>query len=76
MPGWERLFLAGSELNILCGLCVGHDAIFSMLSRAPVITLIAKDRVLRHNPAAAIYSQYLRRQFGVQGRYKHDRDIL
>jgi len=61
----DLLNLAGSELNILCGLCVGHDAIFSMVSRAPVVTLIAKDRVLGHNPAAAIYSQYIRRQFGV-----------
>jgi uncharacterized metal-binding protein len=59
----DLLNMAGSELNILCGLCVGHDAIFSMVSRAPVVTLIAKDRVLGHNPAAAIYSQYLRRQF-------------
>jgi uncharacterized metal-binding protein len=60
----DLLNKAGSELNILCGLCVGHDAIFSMVSRAPVVTLIAKDRVLGHNPAAAVYSQYLRRQFG------------
>jgi len=61
----DLLNRAGSELNILCGLCVGHDAIFSMVSRAPVVTVIAKDRVLGHNPAAAIYSQYIRRQFGV-----------
>ncbi|MCK4343507.1 MAG: DUF1847 domain-containing protein [Phycisphaerae bacterium] len=51
---------AGTELNIICGLCVGHDAIFSMISRAPVTTLIAKDRVLAHNPAGAIYSRYIR----------------
>jgi len=57
---------AGSELNILCGLCVGHDAIFSMVSKAPVVTLIAKDRVLGHNPAAAVYVQYVRRQFDAQ----------
>lgn len=61
----DLLNLAGSELNILCGLCVGHDAIFSRVSCAPVVTLIAKDRVLGHNPAAAIYSQYIRREFGV-----------
>jgi uncharacterized metal-binding protein len=52
---------AGTELNILCGLCVGHDAIFTMTSRAPVTTLIVKDRVLAHNPVGAIYSRYLRR---------------
>ena len=54
---------AGTQLNIICGLCVGHDAIFAKLSDAPVTTLIAKDRVLGHNPAAAIYCQYIRKQF-------------
>jgi uncharacterized metal-binding protein len=54
---------AQTRLNVLCGLCVGHDAIFSMASEAPVTTLIAKDRVLGHNPAAAIYSQYIRKSF-------------
>ncbi|UCG32673.1 MAG: DUF1847 domain-containing protein [Phycisphaerales bacterium] len=52
---------AGAELNVLCGLCVGHDAIFTMCSQAPVTTLIAKDRVLAHNSAGAIYSRYIRR---------------
>jgi uncharacterized metal-binding protein len=52
---------AGTELNVLCGLCVGHDAIFALCSEAPVTTLIAKDRVLAHNPAGAIYSRYIRR---------------
>jgi uncharacterized metal-binding protein len=54
---------AETQLNIICGLCVGHDAIFARLSDAPVTTLIAKDRVLAHNPAAAIYCQYVRRRF-------------
>jgi len=54
---------AETQLNIICGLCVGHDAIFAKLSGAPVTTLIAKDRVLAHNPASAIYCQYIRRQF-------------
>ena len=52
-----------TQLNVICGLCVGHDAIFAQLSEAPVTTLIAKDRVLAHNPASAIYCQYIRRQF-------------
>jgi len=47
---------AGSQLNILVGLCVGHDALFTKTSKAPVTTLVAKDRVLCHNPAAALYS--------------------
>ena len=54
---------AKTQLNVLCGLCVGHDAIFSKVSKAPVTTLIAKDRVLAHNPVAAIYCQYIRKQF-------------
>ena len=47
---------AGSQLNILMGLCVGHDALFYKASKAPVTTLVAKDVVLGHNPAAAIYN--------------------
>ena len=57
----ELLNQAESELNIICGLCVGHDAIFTKLSKAPVTTLIAKDRVLAHNPAGALYCQYIRK---------------
>lgn len=58
----ELLNESGTDINILCGLCVGHDAVFSMRSKAPVTTLIVKDRVLAHNPAAAVYSQYIRRR--------------
>ncbi len=57
----EMLNDAGTGLNIVCGLCVGHDSIFYMKSKAPVTTFITKDRVLGHNPAAAIYVQYIRR---------------
>ena len=53
---------AETELNILCGLCVGHDAVFTMASKAPVTTLIVKDRVLAHNPIGAIYCRYIRRR--------------
>ena len=47
---------AGCQLNILVGLCVGHDALFAKTSKAPMTTLVAKDRVLGHNPVAAIYN--------------------
>ena len=59
----ELLYRAGVELNILIGLCVGHDSLFFMHSRAPTTVLIAKDRVLGHNPVAALYtsSSYYRR---------------
>lgn len=44
-----------TDLNIVVGLCVGHDSLFYRYSDALVTTLIAKDRVLAHNPAAALY---------------------
>jgi uncharacterized metal-binding protein len=46
---------AGTELNVLLGLCVGHDSLFMKHSVAPVTVLAAKDRVLGHNPLAAVY---------------------
>ena len=54
-----------TEFNIAVGLCVGHDSLFYKYSKAMVTTLIAKDRVLGHNPAAAVYCYdgYLRKQF-------------
>ncbi|MTV48283.1 DUF1847 domain-containing protein [Heliobacillus mobilis] len=45
-----------TELNVIIGLCVGHDSLFIKYSQAPVTTLITKDRVLGHNPAAALYT--------------------
>ncbi|MCF8217270.1 MAG: DUF1847 domain-containing protein [Chlorobium sp.] len=45
-----------SDLNVVIGLCVGHDALFCRHSEALVTTLIVKDRVLAHNPAAALYT--------------------
>ena len=56
----------GTELNIVVGLCVGHDSLFYMHSKAPVVTLIAKDRVTGHNPVAVIYSSYYWSQFGIR----------
>ena len=49
---------AGAEMNLLVGLCVGHDMIFNKYSKAPVTTVIVKDRVLAHNPAGALYTPY------------------
>jgi uncharacterized metal-binding protein len=53
----------GTEFNILVGLCVGHDALCLKHVRAPTTVLIAKDRVLCHNPAAGLYlsGSYYRR---------------
>lgn len=46
---------AGTDLNILLGLCVGHDSLFYKYSEAPVTTLFVKDRVTCHNPVAPLY---------------------
>lgn len=51
---------ARTELNFTIGLCVGHDMLFNKHSAAPVSTLVAKDRLLSHNPLGAIYSSYWR----------------
>jgi len=47
-----------TDLNIILGLCIGHDILFTKYSEAPVTTLAVKDRVLAHNPLGAIYSGY------------------
>ena len=49
---------AGTQLNVLVGLCVGHDSLFFLHSEAPVTVLIVKDRVTGHNPAAALYTSH------------------
>lgn len=38
----------GTELNIMMGLCLGHDMIFNSKSEAPVTPLVVKDRKLKH----------------------------
>ena len=44
-----------TDLNIVIGLCVGHDSLFYKYSDALCTTLVVKDRVLGHNPVAALY---------------------
>lgn len=46
----------GCELDILLGLCVGDDTLFIKHAKAPVTVLAVKDRVLAHNPLAALYT--------------------
>ena len=38
----------GTELNVMMGLCLGHDMIFNSKSKAPVTPLIVKDRMSSH----------------------------
>jgi len=54
----EVLNQVGTDFNILIGLCVGHDMLFTQASKAPVTTLIVKDRFTGHNPVIALYSRY------------------
>jgi uncharacterized metal-binding protein len=56
------------DLNVLLGLCVGHDSLFFKYGEAPTTVLAVKDRVTGHNPLAAIYladSYYKRIRTGV-----------
>jgi uncharacterized metal-binding protein len=46
---------AGTEFNILVGLCVGHDSLFFKYAQAPTTVLVAKDRVFGHNPVMGLY---------------------
>lgn len=59
----EILNEAGTDLNLIVGLCVGHDSLFLKNSNALCTCVITKDRVLAHNPAAALYtsSSYYKR---------------
>ncbi len=54
----------GTDLNVVLGLCVGHDTLFIKYSEAPVTCLVAKDRALAHNPVGALYcsSGYFRKR--------------
>jgi uncharacterized metal-binding protein len=54
---------AGTEFNILMGLCVGHDSLFMKYSEAFCTVLVVKDRVTGHNPLAAIqlYKSYYKK---------------
>jgi len=54
----ELLNKARTDINVIIGLCVGHDMLFTMNSQAPVTTLIVKDRFTGHNPVISLYTKY------------------
>lgn len=58
----------GTEFNVVMGLCVGHDSLFFMHSKAPVTVLVAKDRVLGHNPVAALNTSHSYYRHLIEGR--------
>ncbi len=47
---------AGTEFNVLLGLCVGHDSLFFKYAEAPTTVLAVKDRLTGHNPLGPIYT--------------------
>jgi uncharacterized metal-binding protein len=51
------------DMAIMLGLCIGHDTLFIKYCDVPLTVLAVKDRVLGHNPLAAIYNSdiYYRR---------------
>jgi uncharacterized metal-binding protein len=61
----KKLAERGTDFNIIIGLCVGHDTLFIKNSQAPVSVMIVKDRVMGHNPVAALYTAK-----GIYSRFK------
>jgi uncharacterized metal-binding protein len=53
----ELMNRAGTDMNVIVGLCVGHDMLFAKYSSVPVTTLVVKDRVTGHNPVSVLYGQ-------------------
>jgi len=53
---------AGTDLNVIVGLCMGADCVFTRESEAPVTTLFVKDKSLANNPIGAVYSEYYLRE--------------
>lgn len=50
----ELLNQHGCEFNVVMGLCIGHDSLFFKYAKGLTTVLVAKDRVLGHNPIAAL----------------------
>ena len=66
----KMLAEANCELNIVVGLCVGHDSLFYKYAQGVTTTLVVKDRVTGNNPAAALYNAegyYRRKLFPQKG---------
>ncbi len=50
----EMLAAHGCEFNVVMGLCIGHDSLFFKHAKGLTTVLVAKDRVLAHNPIGAL----------------------
>lgn len=54
----KMLEKAGTEFNVVLGLCVGHDSLFMKYSPVLSTVLTVKERKFHHNPMAGIYYAY------------------
>lgn len=61
-----------TELNVLTGMCVAHEALFLKSSHVPATALVARDARLRHNPAAALYTSRSYLQAELHGHWPPD----
>lgn len=59
----EILNNLGTEINVLIGLCIGHDMLFTKSSKGLVTTLIVKDKVTGNIPQAALYNVFAKRAY-------------
>lgn len=59
-PSGQADYLAekNTQLNIMMGLCLGHDMIFNAKSKAPVTPLIVKDRKLKHHTLGVLKQEH------------------
>ena len=62
-----------TDINIVMGLCVGHDSLFYKYSEAITTTLVVKDRVLGNNPVAALNN--INSYYGHLHNLKFDEDL-
>lgn len=46
-----------TQLNVIVGLCVGHDSLFTKYADAICTTAIVKDRVHSNNPSKGLYAK-------------------
>lgn len=64
----EVLNQSRTDLNLMVGLCVGGDILFTERSHAPTTTLFVKDMSLANNPVSALYSRsYLQEMVETMG---------
>lgn len=56
----ELLNEAETDLNIVVGLCVGHDMLFNKFSKAYTTTLMVKDRMTANNPMDVLNSPFFK----------------